>query len=207
MKLKLDENLPSGLLSALQALGHDVDSVPSEQLSGHEDASVWTAAQAAGRFLVTQDLDFSDSRRYVPGTHHGLLLVRLARPTSAGRTPRLHGASPVTRTVQHSAGSPDSRTRADSGFLAAGKRHTSSASSTQHCVSSSLDSNAGRRCTYSGTERKVTTRNSARRPRRQSERCGTVYRGRPRSSVGSRFNRGTRTSSLTTRSRVGSFAK
>ncbi|MGH9315463.1 MAG: DUF5615 family PIN-like protein [Vicinamibacterales bacterium] len=37
----------------------------------------------AGRFLITQDLDFSDARRYTPGTHHGLLLVRLARP---GRT-------------------------------------------------------------------------------------------------------------------------
>lgn len=91
MKLKLDENLPSGLLSALHALGHDVDSVLSEQLSGHEDASVWTAAQAAGRFLVTQDLDFSDSRRYVPGTHHGLLLVRLARPSRVALFDRILG--------------------------------------------------------------------------------------------------------------------
>jgi len=36
------------------------------------------AAQAANRFLVTQDLDFSDVRKYAPGTHAGLLLVRLA---------------------------------------------------------------------------------------------------------------------------------
>jgi hypothetical protein len=34
----------------------------------------------AGRFLITQDLDFSDARRYQPGTHAGLLLVRLAHP-------------------------------------------------------------------------------------------------------------------------------
>jgi hypothetical protein len=34
-------------------------------------------AQRAGRFLVTQDLDFSDVRRFEPGSHHGLLLVRL----------------------------------------------------------------------------------------------------------------------------------
>jgi hypothetical protein len=30
--------------------------------------------------LVTQDLDFSDARKYAPGTHHGLLLVRLPQP-------------------------------------------------------------------------------------------------------------------------------
>ena len=34
------------------------------------------AAQSDGRFLITQDLDFSDAREYVPGTHHGLLRVR-----------------------------------------------------------------------------------------------------------------------------------
>jgi Domain of unknown function (DUF5615) len=44
---------------------------------------VWQAAQEGRRFLITQDLDFSDVRRYAPGTHHGLLLVRLPQP---GRT-------------------------------------------------------------------------------------------------------------------------
>jgi len=38
------------------------------------------AVQAAERFLITQDLDFSDIRRFAPGTHHGLLLVRLRTP-------------------------------------------------------------------------------------------------------------------------------
>lgn len=80
MKLKLDENVPAHLAAALQAFGHDVDSVQSEQLTGHRDADVWTAAQHNGRFLITQDLDFSDARKYVPGSHHGLLLVRLRRP-------------------------------------------------------------------------------------------------------------------------------
>jgi predicted nuclease of predicted toxin-antitoxin system len=35
------------------------------------------AAQAEGRFLVTQDLDFSDTRKFAPGAHHGILLMRL----------------------------------------------------------------------------------------------------------------------------------
>jgi hypothetical protein len=80
VNIKLDENLPERLVAALAALGHDVDTVRAEQLSGRDDADVWSAAQAAGRFLITQDLDFSDMRRYAPGTHAGLLLVRLAHP-------------------------------------------------------------------------------------------------------------------------------
>ncbi len=80
MKIKLDENLPERLISKLQALAHDVDTVRTERLAGRDDTEIWQAAQSAGRFLITQDLDFSDVRRYTPGTHAGLLLVRLAQP-------------------------------------------------------------------------------------------------------------------------------
>ena len=80
MKIKLDENLPDRLVSVLTGLAHDVDTVHGEQLTGRADPDVWSAAQAAQRFLITQDLDFSDMRRYTPGTHAGLLLVRLTRP-------------------------------------------------------------------------------------------------------------------------------
>jgi hypothetical protein len=31
--------------------------------------------------LTTQDLDFSDLRRFAPGTHHGLMIVRLRAPS------------------------------------------------------------------------------------------------------------------------------
>ena len=61
----------------LAALGFDVQTVLGEGLGGHSDADVWAAAQAERRLLVTQDLDFSDARRYAPGTHAGVLLVRL----------------------------------------------------------------------------------------------------------------------------------
>jgi predicted nuclease of predicted toxin-antitoxin system len=77
MKLKLDENLPEALVAELATLSHDVDNVRQEGLAGRDDPHIWAAAQAEGRFLVTQDLDFSDVRRFQPGTHHGLLLVRL----------------------------------------------------------------------------------------------------------------------------------
>lgn len=53
------------------------------------DPTVWKAAQTTGRFLITQDLDFSDIRRYAPGTHHGLLLVRLRVPGRRALTERV----------------------------------------------------------------------------------------------------------------------
>ena len=81
MNIKLDEKLPAALAGPLSALGHDIDTVPAEGLAGKPDEAVWQAAQNAGRFLITQDLDFSDIRRFAPGTpHRGILLVRLAEP-------------------------------------------------------------------------------------------------------------------------------
>lgn len=80
MKIKLDENLPVRLVESLAALGHDVDTVSEEGLASRPDEDIWRAAQEAGRFLVTQDLDFSDARRYLPGIHHGVMLVRLHEP-------------------------------------------------------------------------------------------------------------------------------
>ena len=62
MKIKLDENLPSRLVSKLEALGHDVNTVRGEGLAGSADEQVWQQTRAAGRFLITQDLDFSDTR-------------------------------------------------------------------------------------------------------------------------------------------------
>ena len=89
MKIKLDENLPATLVALLAALGHEVDSVPQEDLAGQPDPTIWQAAQDAGRFLITQDLDFSDIRHYQPGTHHGLLLERLAEPSRRRLTERV----------------------------------------------------------------------------------------------------------------------
>ena len=80
MRIKLDENMPSGLSSILRNLGHDADTVIEEGMAGHSDGDIWDNAQHQGRFLITQDLDFSDIHRFTPGTHHGILLVRLRSP-------------------------------------------------------------------------------------------------------------------------------
>jgi predicted nuclease of predicted toxin-antitoxin system len=81
MKIKLDENLPFRIAITLNDLGHDVHTTHDEGLSGHPDPEVWEKAQDESRFLVTQDMDFSDSRRFAPGTHCGILLVRLRSPS------------------------------------------------------------------------------------------------------------------------------
>jgi predicted nuclease of predicted toxin-antitoxin system len=89
MRIKLDENLPASLAPLLHTLGHNVDTVPEERLQGRSDPVIWQAAQDEGRFLVTQDLDFSDIRRFRPGTHYGILLLRLRTPGRAALTARL----------------------------------------------------------------------------------------------------------------------
>jgi predicted nuclease of predicted toxin-antitoxin system len=91
MNIKLDENLPHDLANLLKGLGHDTQTVYDENLIGAPDSSIWDAAQAEGRFLVTQDLDFSDIRRFSPGSHCGILLVRLRQPSRTNLIERIHG--------------------------------------------------------------------------------------------------------------------
>ena len=43
MNIKLDENLPERLVSKLQAMGHNVDTVRAEHLAGRDDDEVWQA--------------------------------------------------------------------------------------------------------------------------------------------------------------------
>jgi len=89
MKAKLDENLPLSIATRLRELGHDVDTAQQENLSGCDDSEIWARAQREGRTLITQDLDFSDSRRFTPGTHHGVVLVRLHSPSRLRLAERL----------------------------------------------------------------------------------------------------------------------
>lgn len=89
MKIKLDENLPVSLKFVLNALGHDVHTTHEEGLAGQADPKIWETAQHEQRFLITQDLDFSDARRFVPGTHNGILLVRLHSPSRLALSRRI----------------------------------------------------------------------------------------------------------------------
>lgn len=80
--VKLDENLARAHVDRLRQAGYDADRVHDEGLSGAADERVWERVCAEGRLFITLDLDFSDVRRYQPGTHPGILLIR-ARSRSA----------------------------------------------------------------------------------------------------------------------------
>jgi predicted nuclease of predicted toxin-antitoxin system len=77
LKLKLDENLPAGARTVAESLGHDVDTVADERLVGAADPAVLDAAGKAGRFLITLDRGFGDVRRYPPGDHAGIAVLRV----------------------------------------------------------------------------------------------------------------------------------
>jgi predicted nuclease of predicted toxin-antitoxin system len=81
MKIKLDANLPVDLLPPLAEMGHDVRTADEEGLRSAPDDTIWLAAQREQRFLITQDLDFSDVRRFTPGTHNGVMVLRLKTPS------------------------------------------------------------------------------------------------------------------------------
>jgi predicted nuclease of predicted toxin-antitoxin system len=83
VKIKLDEMLPTALVDILSDLGHDVETVPTENLSGAPDSVILEVVGAENRFLISQDLDFSDVRQFTPGRHPGILIIRLRQP---GRT-------------------------------------------------------------------------------------------------------------------------
>lgn len=89
MKIKLDENLPDRLTPLLRELGHDVDTVVQEGLRGLDDEVLWPKVQEAERFLMTKDLGFSDERHYPPGTHHGIMVLRLSDDRSSAAAQRL----------------------------------------------------------------------------------------------------------------------
>jgi predicted nuclease of predicted toxin-antitoxin system len=77
VRLKLDENITVVAKNPLVALGHDVDTVADEHLTGRPDPDVLVAAVNDGRALVTCDLGFGDPRAYPPGSHRGVILLRL----------------------------------------------------------------------------------------------------------------------------------
>lgn len=83
MKIKLDENLPRAAGQVLRNAGHDVDTVADEELSGAPDTQVVAASAKAGRLLISLDRGLGDVRAYPPGSHAGILVLRVAEQSAA----------------------------------------------------------------------------------------------------------------------------
>ena len=90
MKVKLDENLGQLHAKLVRDAGHAAQRVTEQGLSGAKDSALWQHVCDNGQFFITLDLDFSDVRRFVPGTHPGILLIR----------PRGKGRQAVARVVR-----------------------------------------------------------------------------------------------------------
>ncbi len=77
MKLKLDENLGHVASDLFRQAGHEIETVPSEGLSGSSDEEVIVACQRERRGLVTLDLDFSNPLVFRPSKYSGIMVLRL----------------------------------------------------------------------------------------------------------------------------------
>ncbi|MGQ0773636.1 MAG: DUF5615 family PIN-like protein [Pseudonocardiales bacterium] len=77
MRIKLDENVTSAAQPVLIKYGHDVHTVHDEDLVGAPDSDLLTVCRDEQRMLVTFDLGFGDLRAYPPGTHPGVIVLRL----------------------------------------------------------------------------------------------------------------------------------
>ena len=90
MLVKVDEDLPQAAVQVLRVHGYDAVSVVEQGMGGAKDPDLWQVVQAEARFLVTADKGFGDIRSYLPGTHHGVLLLR----------PDQDGIQPVTELLE-----------------------------------------------------------------------------------------------------------
>lgn len=76
MLVTLDENLAQAHVEFLRQVGYNAERIPEAGLSGADDDIVWQRVCGERRFFITLDKDFSDVRRFIPGTHPGILLLR-----------------------------------------------------------------------------------------------------------------------------------
>jgi predicted nuclease of predicted toxin-antitoxin system len=79
VKLKVDENLPEEIADLLTRHGYDAVTVADQGWRGMADPDLWQGIQDEGRWLVTADKELADRRHRPPGTHAGVILLRLSR--------------------------------------------------------------------------------------------------------------------------------
>ena len=76
MHIKVDEDLPQAVAQRLRQAEYVCSTVSEQSLGGWKDPALWEIVQAHQQFLVTGDKGFGDLRRYPPGTHRGVLVLR-----------------------------------------------------------------------------------------------------------------------------------
>lgn len=89
LKFLVDANLPFSSKLLLEELGFDSLHVRETKLSDASDEEIFRFAQKAGRIILTRDLDFADAVRFKPGTHHGIIVMRISYLMTAGQINRI----------------------------------------------------------------------------------------------------------------------
>ena len=77
MKLKLDENLGIRAAELFRQAGHDVSTVPEENLCSTPDKELIALCRNEQRCLVTLDLDFGNPLLFRPEEYFGIAVLRL----------------------------------------------------------------------------------------------------------------------------------
>ena len=73
----VDEDMPRSTAKVLRQAGHEALDVRDVGLRGKSDAEVFAFAQSHGAVLVTADKGFANVLRFAPGTHAGVMVVRV----------------------------------------------------------------------------------------------------------------------------------
>ena len=77
MKLFADECVYQVTVDALRSWGHDVVTTQEVNLAGEADEEQLQEAISQRRVLITNDLDFSNIRRYPPANHCGIIVLKI----------------------------------------------------------------------------------------------------------------------------------
>ena len=75
-RVKVDEDLSEEVAAVFAAAGYVSDTVRTQGWGGLLDDELWVRVQAEVRWLITADKQFGDVRKYRPGTHAGVVLIR-----------------------------------------------------------------------------------------------------------------------------------
>lgn len=77
MKFFLDENLPLSLSEIFTEFGFEVEYARTSGLRGATDREIAMYALKQKAILVTKDLEFGSLLLYPPGSHYGLIVLRV----------------------------------------------------------------------------------------------------------------------------------
>jgi predicted nuclease of predicted toxin-antitoxin system len=77
VRLKLDENLGAYCAELFRSAGHDIATVPEQDLCSSKDTKILEVCRAEERCLVTLDLEFGNPLIFNPAETQGIAVLRL----------------------------------------------------------------------------------------------------------------------------------